>query len=79
MRFIFTKRIYFCNSDGGINLAKTIASDYGLSAPVVFERFGTAKLIIDAHEVEFVMPRKEYYAQNSRNPDTEIGTLEQHP
>jgi len=60
-----------------INLSKLIAEKYGLSAPVVFEKFGTSKLIIDGEEVEFVMPRKEYYAEDSRNPDTELGSLEQ--
>ncbi|MDR3113349.1 MAG: hypothetical protein LBU09_03140, partial [Endomicrobium sp.] len=59
----------------GINFSKILASKYSLSSPVVFERFGTAKLIIDGCEVEFVMPRKEYYEDDSRNPDTEIGTL----
>jgi len=61
----------------GINLSKLIAAKYGLSQPVVFEKFGTSKLIIDGEEVEFVMPRKEYYDENSRNPDTELGSLEQ--
>jgi tRNA nucleotidyltransferase/poly(A) polymerase len=63
--------------NAGINFAKALKQDYGLSEPVIFERFGTAKLIIDGVEVEFVRARKEYYADNSRNPDTEIGTLEQ--
>ncbi|MCL2389384.1 MAG: hypothetical protein FWC85_03265, partial [Elusimicrobia bacterium] len=63
------------SAQDGINLAKILSKDYNLSEPVVFERFGTAKLIIDAHEVEFVMPRSEYYNENSRNPETEAGTL----
>jgi tRNA nucleotidyltransferase/poly(A) polymerase len=61
----------------GINFSKILASKYSLSSPAVFERFGTAKIIIDGREVEFVMPRKEYYEDDSRNPDTEIGTLNQ--
>jgi tRNA nucleotidyltransferase/poly(A) polymerase len=61
----------------GITFSKILASKYSLRDPVVFERFGTAKLIIDGLEVEFVMPRKEYYEDDSRNPDTEIGTLMQ--
>jgi tRNA nucleotidyltransferase/poly(A) polymerase len=61
----------------GINFSKILASKYSLSAPVVFERFGTAKLMIENREVEFVMPRKEYYEDDSRNPDTQTGTLEQ--
>ncbi|MDR2191567.1 MAG: CCA tRNA nucleotidyltransferase [Endomicrobium sp.] len=61
----------------GINFSKVLASKYSLGNPVIFERFGTAKLFIDGREVEFVMPRKEYYEDSSRNPDTDIGTLEQ--
>jgi len=61
----------------GVNFSKLAAKKYGLSEPVIFERFGTAKLNIDNEEVEFVMPRKEYYDENSRNPDTTLGTLEQ--
>ncbi len=61
----------------GINLSKMISKKYGLREPVVFERFGTSKLFIDGEEVEFVMPRKEYYEDDSRNPDTALGTLEQ--
>jgi putative nucleotidyltransferase with HDIG domain len=61
----------------GVNFSKIVSQKYGLSEPVVFERFGTAKLFIDGEEVEFVMPRKEYYDEDSRNPDTEIGSLQQ--
>ena len=61
----------------GIDLARLISKKYGLSEPVIFERFGTAKLHIDDEEIEFIMPRKEYYQEDSRNPDTELGTLEQ--
>ncbi|AKL97381.1 CCA tRNA nucleotidyltransferase [Endomicrobium proavitum] len=61
----------------GVNFSKIIAKKYNLHEPVIFERFGTSKLLIDNEEVEFVMPRKEYYDDNSRNPDTEIGSLQQ--
>jgi putative nucleotidyltransferase with HDIG domain len=62
---------------GGINFAKILAKKYTLHSPVVFEKFGTSKLFIESEEVEFVMPRKEYYGPSSRNPDTTIGSLEQ--
>jgi tRNA nucleotidyltransferase/poly(A) polymerase len=65
------------NAAAGIEFSEILAREHNLSAPVVFERFGTAKLFFDGEEVEFVMPRKEYYDENSRNPDTEIGSLEQ--
>ncbi|MDR2772707.1 MAG: homoserine kinase [Elusimicrobiota bacterium] len=63
--------------NAGINLARAISQKYNLGNPVIFEKFGTAKLIVDGEEVEFVMPRKEYYEDNSRNPQTDIGALEQ--
>ncbi|MDR0956710.1 MAG: hypothetical protein LBL77_02455 [Endomicrobium sp.] len=61
----------------GINFSKILASKYNLTKPVVFEKFGTAKLFMDNVEVEFIMPRKEYYDLNSRNPYTKVGSLEQ--
>jgi putative nucleotidyltransferase with HDIG domain len=61
----------------GINFSKILAKKYNLHEPVIFERFGTSKLFIDNEEVEFVMPRKEYYKSDSRNPDTSLGSLEQ--
>jgi putative nucleotidyltransferase with HDIG domain len=60
-----------------INFSKIFVKKYNLHEPVVFERFGTSKLFIDNEEVEFVMPRKEYYESDSRNPDTSLGSLEQ--
>jgi putative nucleotidyltransferase with HDIG domain len=60
-----------------INFSKIFVKKYNLHKPVVFERFGTSKLFIDNEEVEFVMPRKEYYESDSRNPDTSLGSLEQ--
>jgi tRNA nucleotidyltransferase/poly(A) polymerase len=61
----------------GINFSKILAKKYKLDEPVVFERFGTSKLFIDNEEVEFVIPRKEYYYVDSRNPDTQTASLEQ--
>ncbi len=61
----------------GINFSKILAKKYKLDEPVVFERFGTSKLFMDSKEVEFVIPRKECYNVDSRNPDTQIASLEQ--
>jgi tRNA nucleotidyltransferase/poly(A) polymerase len=61
----------------GINFSRILSKKYNLSNPVIFERFGTAKLFIDNEEVEFVMPRKEYYNLNSRNPNTQVTSLQQ--
>ena len=61
----------------GVNFSKILANKYKLREPVIFEKFGTSKLFIDNEEVEFVMPRKEYYDFNSRNPNTQLASLEQ--
>ena len=63
--------------NAGIEFSKIVAKTLHIGQPVIFERFATSKLEIDGHEIEFIMPRKEYYDDNSRNPDTEIGTLQQ--
>ncbi|MDR3330880.1 MAG: hypothetical protein LBS47_01375 [Endomicrobium sp.] len=62
----------------GINFAKNLAKRYKLREPIVFEKFGTARLLIDGEVVEFVMPRKEEYCDlNSRNPVTQLASLEE--
>lgn len=61
----------------GIRLSEIIADKYSLHKPVVFEKFGTSKLFFGEEEVEFIMPRKEYYETNSRNPKTGLGSLQQ--
>ncbi|MDR3274553.1 MAG: CCA tRNA nucleotidyltransferase [Endomicrobium sp.] len=61
----------------GINFSKLLTTKYKLHNPVTFTKFGTSKLFIDNEEVEFVMPRKEYYSKYSRNPHTQLASLEQ--
>jgi tRNA nucleotidyltransferase/poly(A) polymerase len=63
--------------NSGIIMAKLLSEKYAGSSLVVFERFGTARFIYDGFEIEFVMPRKEYYTDDSRNPDTELGDIAQ--
>ena len=63
--------------NAGIEFSKLVANKLNIHPPITFEQFATAKLIMDDKEVEFIMPRKEYYNANSRNPKTKIGTLEQ--
>ncbi|NQV17934.1 MAG: HD domain-containing protein [Armatimonadetes bacterium] len=63
--------------NGGEKLAEFLFEKGVSSKPVIFERFGTALVIIDGHKVEFVMTRKESYRTKSRKPDVQIGTLEQ--
>ena len=62
--------------NGGIRLAKFLHKKKISSYPVIFERFGTSMIIIDHHNVELVMTRKEFYFNNSRKPEVEVGSLE---
>lgn len=63
--------------NAGIEFSKIVAKTLNIHPPVTFEQFATSKLNIEDKEIEFIMPRKEYYNNNSRNPKTGIGTLEQ--
>ena len=63
--------------NAGIEFSQLVAKTLNIHPPVTFEQFATSKLTIDNKEIEFIMPRKEYYDNNSRNPKTKIGTLEQ--
>ncbi|MDR1928845.1 MAG: hypothetical protein LBQ07_02060 [Endomicrobium sp.] len=65
------------NNFVGINFSKMILKKYNLKKLVIFEKFGTAKLLIDGEEVEFVIPRKEYYKSNYRKPHVKITSIRQ--
>jgi poly(A) polymerase len=61
---------------GATQLATAVGSALQLHPPVIFERFGTAHLDIDArHALEFVSSRTERYDRASRKPDVRPGTL----
>src|ERR1700694_1668895 len=61
---------------GATQLATAVGSALQLHPPVIFERFGTAHLDIDArHALEFVSSRTERYDRASRKPDVSPGTL----
>ena len=61
----------------GIELAKKVAELLPNKPKVqVFKTYGTAMLRFQDLEVEFVGARKESYAEDSRNPVVEEGTLE---
>ena len=61
----------------GIELAKGVAKCLGRGAHVsVFKNFGTAQVVSEEMEVEFVGARRESYSHDSRKPIVEDGTLE---
>jgi len=77
--------------NGGVELATYVAKKLGIykkgSNPVIFPKFGTAKITLigikfegedlSDMDIEFVMTRKEKYNDDSRNPEVEYGTIEQ--
>ncbi len=61
----------------GIELAKRVAQNIPSKPKVqIFKTYGTAMLMYEDVEVEFVGARKESYSEDSRNPIVENGTLE---
>lgn len=61
----------------GIDIANKSARKLGENIHVsVFKNFGTAMLLYDDWNIEFVGARKESYNQDSRKPQVEQGTLE---
>jgi len=61
----------------GIEIAKKVALALGIESQVtVFKNFGTAMLIHNHWQIEFVGARKESYSRYSRKPMVEEGTLE---
>src|SRR5256885_15358803 len=60
---------------GATQLATAVGAALQLHPPVIFARFGTAHLDIDAgHALEFVSSRVERYDPASRKPDVSPGT-----
>ena len=65
-----------CIGDG-IKLAHAVAELFNPKPTVAyFKNFGTAQIKIPEFEIEFVGARKESYAEHSRKPAVETGTLE---
>lgn len=61
----------------GIQMAEKVAQKAGSRVKVnVFKKFGTAQLIYEDLNIEFVGARKESYRSESRKPIVEDGTLQ---
>jgi poly(A) polymerase len=72
-----TKDIDIVAIGDGIQLALQVAKNLPNKPKVqVFKTYGTAMLIYDDIEIEFVGARKESYTETSRNPIVENGSLE---
>jgi len=62
---------------GGERLADRFARLAGARRPVIFERFGTAQVVVPGHIIEFVSARAESYPPDSRKPVVRPATLEE--
>lgn len=71
-----SKDIDIVVTGSGIDMAENVAKRLGDNVHVnVFKNFGTAMLIHDDMEIEFVGARKESYRSESRKPIVEDGTI----
>ncbi len=69
--------IDFVTEANGMELAQAVAASLSNSLKVaVFRNYGTAMFRYRGLELEFVGARKESYAEHSRNPAVEPGTLQ---
>ncbi|MBN1447763.1 MAG: HD domain-containing protein [Bacteroidetes bacterium] len=71
-----TKDIDIAVVGDGVAFAHRVHDALGSSTVVAFEKFGTARLMIDGTEVEFVGTRKEEYVEHSRKPVVSFGSIE---
>ncbi|WP_332018757.1 CCA tRNA nucleotidyltransferase [Kaistella sp.] len=69
--------IDFVTESSGMDLAKAVAQAINPKLKVsVFKNYGTAMFKHEGLDLEFVGARKESYAEDSRKPSVETGTLE---
>ncbi|AYO58324.1 tRNA nucleotidyltransferase [Chryseobacterium sp. 6424] len=69
--------IDFVTEGNGITLAQAVAKEINPNQKVsVFRNYGTAMFRHHGLDLEFVGARKESYAENSRKPSVETGSLE---
>jgi poly(A) polymerase len=61
----------------GVQFARTVGFELDAHSVLVFERFGTAMMMVEQGKIEFVGSRSESYAPESRKPRVKTGTLEE--
>ena len=62
--------------NGGIKFAEFLHEKLNSTNPVIFERFGTAQIVVEGIEIETVATRKESYNFIDRKPEVVDGTIE---
>lgn len=62
--------------NGGIKFAEFLHEKLNSTNPVIFERFGTAQIVVEEIEIETVATRKESYNFIDRKPEVIDGTIE---
>ena len=73
-----SKDIDFVCVGSGIELAQAVAEELGPRVQVnIFRNFGTAQIVWDDLDLEFVGARRESYRADSSKPVVEDGTLEE--
>ena len=72
-----SKDVDFLILGNGIEFAELVAKKIGKGTKVnVFKNFGTAQLVFQDWDIEFVGARKESYRSDSRKPIVENGSLQ---
>ncbi len=72
-----TKDIDIVTLGSGIDLANKVSKELNSSPVKIFKNFGTAMILVNDIEIQFVGARKESYRNDSRNPIVENGTIKE--